>query len=178
MVTATPNGTYAAANTYVPIFTNTLVSAQASVIFSSIPSTYTDLVLVINCAGSTTAVDALLRVGNGSVDTGSNYTATYLYGNGTAAGSYRFTSNTYLYLASYAATTTTFESVFITHLMNYANTTTNKSVLVRANTTSRDAEVGAGLWRSTSAIDTISVIRGSGNFVTGSTFSLYGIKAA
>ena len=164
-------------STYEAIATNTLGSAAASVTFSSISGTYTDLVLVFNGAASGT-VDLLMRVGNGSVDTGSNYSATYLYGSGSVAGSYRYTTQTSLYLDYSAALTTTFESVYLMNLMNYANTTTYKTILVRPNTPSRYVEAGVGLWRSTSAINTIELRPTSGTFATGSTFTLYGIKAA
>jgi hypothetical protein len=167
----------AAGVTYEKIASTTLGSAAASVTFSSIPGTYTDLILVFNGAASGT-VDFLMRVGNGSVDTGSNYSATYLGGSGSVAASSRYTSQTSLYLDASAALTTAFESVYIMNLMNYANITTYKTVLVRNNTVSRWVEAGVGLWRSTSAINTIELKPTSGTFSTGSTFNLYGIAAA
>ena len=62
-------------NTYEPIATNTLGSAASSVTFSSIPSTYTDLIVVMNYANSTGLADVFFRF-NG--DTGSNYSDTIL----------------------------------------------------------------------------------------------------
>ena len=67
-----------ATNTYVALDTQTLGSAAASVTFSSIPQTYTDLVLVIN-GYSINDVDWRFRMGNGSIDSGSNYSGTYMY---------------------------------------------------------------------------------------------------
>ena len=64
--------------------------------------------------------------------------------------------------------------------MNYANTTTYKTVLSRDalnNASDGAVEAFVGLWRSTSAINTIQIKPDSGNFNTG-TFSLYGILAA
>jgi hypothetical protein len=64
--------------------------------------------------------------------------------------------------------------------MNYANTTTYKTVLARSNVTDFRVAAIVGLWRSTSAINTIQLRsdNSSYNFTTGSTFTLYGISAA
>lgn len=162
--------------TYEPINTTTLTTATASVTFSSISSAYTDLVLVVvpaNSAGSTVRMQL-----NG--DTGSNYSNTFLKGNGSSASSTRSSSQTYLTLADDAAPTRTLgESVWISHIMNYSNATTNKTILTRANVASVGVEATVGLWRSTSAITQVSVQQGgSVTFSVGSTFTLYGIKAA
>lgn len=166
----------AAGNTYTPIATNTLSSAAATVTFSSISGAYTDLVLVIvpaNSAGSTVRVQL-----NG--DTGSNYSNTFLKGNGTSATSARSTSQTYLTLGDDAAPTRVLgECVWICNIMNYSNATTNKTVLTRANVASVAVEAVVGLWRSTAAINQVSVQQGGAvTFSTGSTFTLYGILAA
>jgi hypothetical protein len=161
--------------TYEPIATQTLGSAASSVTFSSIPSTYTDLILVcsIKIAASATAYTLL----NFNSDTGTNYSSTMLYGNGSAAGSNQETSTVYMYLAETAFQDSTFSTV-IAQIMNYSNATTNKTVLSRANNSSRGTEASVGLWRSTAAINTILVRTNANNFDTGSTFTLYGIKAA
>lgn len=161
----------ASAATYTPIATQTLGSSASSVTFSSIPSTYTDLVLVANAGISTTG--AILAVFNS--DTGTNYSYTRVYGNGTAATSDRFTNQPAMDLGYFS---TSLGNISITHFMNYSNTSTYKTTLTRWNTTSyTTAEVG--LWRNTSAITTI-VINGSFgyNLIAGSTFTLYGIAAA
>jgi len=64
--------------------------------------------------------------------------------------------------------------------MNYSNTTTYKTWLAReGNGTNGYVSALVGLWRNTNAITQIKVLNtGSGNFATGSTFTLYGIKAA
>jgi len=58
-------------STYTPIATNTLASVSTGVTFSSIPSTYTDLVLVINYRldGTGTGAAGALRFNS---DSGSN----------------------------------------------------------------------------------------------------------
>ena len=158
-----------AGNTYEAIATQTLGSAAASVTFSSISSTYTDLVLIFNGTGSTGGNFTFQFNG----DTGTNYSATILYGDGSSVGSVRVTDQSSMNIGSVGTGFTT----DIINIMNYANSTTNKTALGRF---SRPDEVGAkvGLWRNNSAITSIVVGVSGGNFLTGSTFSLYGIKAA
>ena len=169
----------AAGNTYEAIATQTLGSAAASVTFSSIPGTYTDLVLVVTPASSAQK-DVDIRL-NG--DTGTNYSHTVLSGNGTSAISSRTSSNASAYITYYAATNTTLgNSVFIVNFMNYSNTTTYKTMLARANNASTGVDAAVALWRNTAAITSIQIgpnlQQGTNTWSTGSTFSLYGILAA
>lgn len=158
--------------TYEPIATQTLGSATATVTFSSITGTYTDLILVTN--GHAGADYYTLRVNS---DSGTNYSRTIFYNNAGTAASVRQSNLTEIYGS--IGTSSTNIGGTIHHFFNYANTTTNKSILRRGgsdNTSSPQAEIG--LWRSTSAINAISMTAGSGNFAIGTTFSLYGVKAA
>jgi hypothetical protein len=168
----------AAGNTYVAIATQTLGSATASVTFSSISGSYTDLVLVVS--GQFTATGnqyVAVQVGNGSVDTGNNYSDTQLIGTGTSAISGRDSNLSGVLLATFASTSSSIGTA-IFNLMNYSNTTTYKTILGRGSDTNGWSIAGVGLWRSTSAINTIKVYVTGTTFVTGSTFSLYGIAAA
>tara|TARA_R110000868_G_scaffold118811_1_gene314884 strand:- start:803 stop:1297 length:495 start_codon:yes stop_codon:yes gene_type:complete len=161
--------------TYEPIATTTLGSNAASYTFSSIPGTYTDLVLIVN-GGATSATYSLKMQVNG--DTASNYSDTSMQGNGTTAASNRNTSNTSM--RSEATPTTTLNSVWIANFMNYANTTTNKTVLVRGNNASALVAANVNLWRSTAAITSIKVFFDAtlSNILSGTSLTLYGIKAA
>lgn len=161
--------------TYNCIATTTLSSAQSSVTFSSISGSYTDLVLVVSGTVSTSQQIAL----EFNSDTGSNYSMTALYGDGTSAASARATSTTSMYggLGWFGTSPTT--STTIAHIMNYANTTTFKTVVGRGNLSSSYVHAGVGLWRSTSAITQIKItVNGGYNWNSGCTFSLYGIAAA
>ena len=161
--------------TYTPIATTTLASAAASYTFSSIPSTYTDLVLVATARNTTATYTATIRV-NG--DSGSNYSSTQLYGDGTTAGSNRDTSRTSIdniYAASSADAANFFNTTLV-HIMNYSNATTYKTMLSRSNLGIQIA-ASIGLWRNTAAITSVGIFSAS-NFATGSTFTLYGIQAA
>ncbi len=169
-----------AGNTYEAIFTTTVGSATQYVEFTSIPQTYTDLVLVQSCKDSGTGtVNTNAQVGNGSYDTASNYSWTWLGGSGTTAASGRGSNNTQMYTG--AASTTNF-SVMTLHFMNYSNTTTYKTMLARGSgadfSSGQSVSAWVNLWRSTAAINRIRVNPGSQTWAIGSTFSLYGIKAA
>jgi len=161
-----------AGSTYTPIATQTLGSNTASVTFSSIPSTYTDLVLVF--AG--TNVSGLS--GNGirfNSDSGSNYSSTNLNGDGSSASSFNFPNTNYMR----AGISNNSQSVSIVQIQNYSNTTTNKTVLARGSSGASYVRVDVGMWRNTAAINSILYYVDSGaNFASGSTFTLYGIASA
>jgi hypothetical protein len=163
-------------STYIPIATNTLISASASVTFSNIPATYTDLALVINGGGSAN-INVSMQF-NG--DTASNYSITAVAGDGSAASSTRRTSQTAMRLDENAYTGTTLAaSNLIVSIMNYANTTTFKTVLSRSNNAGVGTSAIVGLWRATpAAINQVVINAIGGNWSIGSSFTLYGIKAA
>jgi hypothetical protein len=163
--------------TYEPIATTTLGSAQSSVTFSSISGSYTDLVLVtsMKAASGYGSFGFLMQLNS---DTGSNYSYTYLLGNGSSASSGRASNTT---KAIIGTTSDANFGTIITQINNYSNTTTYKTMLSRDNAT--DVRTGAwvSLWRSTSAITSILVKvddAASNLILSGSTFTLYGIKAA
>jgi len=163
--------------TYEPIATQTLSSSSIAVTFSSIPQTYTDLILVCQAQG-TNATDTLTLILNS--DTGNNYSITRLYGLGSGtAGSNRYSNQPNMAIADYMPDTTYFSPV-IAQIQNYSNSTTYKTVLSRSNAADNWVAGIVGLWRSTSAITSISIREAGGlvNLKAGSTFTLYGIAAA
>lgn len=163
--------------TYTPIATNTLASAQTTVTFSSIPGTYTDLVVVCSMRTTGANYQPILRF-NG--DSGSNYSSTTVWGNGTSAGSNRHTNQNGIYANPGSGIGTAGDFMpWIINVMNYSNTTTNKTTVARFNNAVSVVNGGVGLWRSTSAITSLSLVAeaGSNDFQSGSTFTLYGIKA-
>jgi hypothetical protein len=166
------------ASTYTPIASITLGADAASATFTSIPQTYTDLVLVC-LTRSTRAANAgdSMRIRFNS-DTGTNYSTTVLQGSADGAESTRFTSATFAYMRIPAATATA--NVFglsIWNIMNYANTTTNKTTLQKSTSVTDQVELDVSLWRNTAAITTIDISANNGNLLLGSTFNLYGIQA-
>lgn len=166
----------AAGNTYTPIATTTLASATSSYVFTSIPTTYTDLILVATLVPGATNFD--FQVGDGSIDTNTNYSSSRLYGNGTSAGSDRQLNNATGVLGNVTNPTTVPIHV-ITQFNNYSNTTTHKPAISRYNVSDNYTFSIAGLWRSTSAINRIQIYSTSAqNIPAGCTFTLYGIQAA
>lgn len=166
----------AAGSTYTPIATTTLGSTSTSVTFNSF-SGYTDLVLVANILYTGAGASPTIRV-NG--DTGSNYSYTIVYGNGSSAASARGSnlSTTYWYYANSPSSTSNTPTPYIINFQNYANTTTYKTILGRFGGASIETAAQVCLWRSTSAITSIDFYLGGTTFASGSTFTLYGITAA
>ena len=162
--------------TYEKIATNTLGSAAATVTFSSISGSYTDLIVVFNGSHST-LTNYFLQFGNGSIDTGSNYSTTVLDGNGSSAASARYSNDTVGIRADYYAAGANNVKQSIFQIQNYSNSTTYKTTLVRSALPAEEVVATVGLWRSTSAINILRFSNSSGNFNTGSTFTIYGIKA-
>lgn len=160
--------------TYEPIATTTLSSAQATATFSSIPATYTDLILVFSGSIDTSGRTIRLRFNS---DSGTNYSDTYVSGDGTTATSSRTTSQASARIS--LGLTSSTQTVITSHIQNYSNSTTYKTLLSRGTSASDSANAIVSLWRSTSAITDIEVrLNSTGNFNSDSTFTLYGIKAA
>jgi hypothetical protein len=158
--------------TYTPIATTTLGSATSSITFSNISGSYTDLVIVLDGAGSS-GLAALNVEYNGDTTVG-NYSYTRLQGNGSAASSARATSDKAIgFLAQDSCTT-------IININNYSNSTTYKTTLTRTNSNySSDGRTAAyvSLWQNTAAITSVKLLS-SINFNSGFVASLYGITAA
>jgi len=161
------------AKTYEPIATTTLGSATNTTTFSSISGSYTDLILVVG-AIATGDLQINCRV-NG--DTGTNYSTTYLAGNGTSAASSRQSNATFMGTDYYFSLTTN-GGATILQFQNYSNSTTYKTMLSRSNAADKGTNATVSLWRNTAAITSITLYTTANNFNTGSTFTLYGIKAA
>jgi hypothetical protein len=166
------------ANTYVNIASQTLGSNSATVTFSSIPATYTDLLFKASVRSSGSAFDDFRLAVNGNTTNGS---FTYLQGNGSAATSgtggpqYIRANNV---VPSSTQTANTFANIEL-YFPNYAGSTNKPvSIFAAGETNSATAYISsvAGLWSQTTAISSLVFNLASGNFVTGSTFYLYGIK--
>lgn len=156
-------------STYTPIATTTLGSATNTVTFSSISGSYTDLILIY--AGTLSADGGFALRFNS--DTGTNYSNTALFGDGSTAGSNRNSNDTSMGLG-YGGTA---QNVTTMQIQNYSNSTTYKTALSR-NNGGGYVSARVGMWRNTAAVTTVAVLTYSGNFATGSTFTLYGVKSA
>jgi hypothetical protein len=166
--------------TYDKIATTTLGSANATITFSSIAATYTDLRLVFNNTGaSATGVGTPTMRFNS--DTASNYSITRIAGQGTVAAATSDASQTVMNLASYTAPQTTVPLLITVDLFSYAGST-NKTCLITYNNDYNgggSVEYAVGLYRSTSAITSISITSaGASTWSTGTIATLYGILKA
>lgn len=165
------------AATYEPIATATATGSQTAILFTGISQAYTDLVIVVQATESG-ADGMVMQVGNGSIDTGNNYSFTVLRSNDSAASSYRVAN----YNGAQIGVVNSTISSMIVHLQNYSNTNTYKTMLTRCSNTTwtnNNVYTSVNLWRSTSAINQIQFTNGSNaNHGAGSTFTIYGIKAA
>jgi microcompartment protein CcmK/EutM len=164
-----------AGSTYFPIATTTLVSSAASYTFSSIPGTYTDLILVAAIKGSTNSYAQMYVNGD---NTGTSYSQTTLTGNGSSASSARNSSAPVNYLAQDNNINSTDFTPYTVNLFNYANTSVNKTWLTRAGSAAFATNATVSLWSNTNAITSITIQLNSGTIATGSTFTLYGILSA
>lgn len=147
----------------------------ASIDFTSIPGTYTDLMVVLSGQASNANTDGNVTF-NGLT---TNLSSRQLYGSGSATGSANNASKILSYALANASTYTanTFSNVTI-YVPNYAGST-NKSVSIDAvvenNATAAFQSLIAGLWASTAAITQVTLKADTGNLVQYSTASLYGI---
>ena len=162
--------------TYEPIATTTITTTTTGITFSSIPATYTDLVLVLSLTTSTEDASVNLRF-NG--DTATNYSYTNIYGRyATSVASERGSSTAQIViLGAYYGTSTTIPTLARVNIFNYAGST-NKTVLSEATGDKNGTgEVGrwVGLWRNTAAITSLTI---QNTVLSGTTMTLYGIKAA
>ena len=163
--------------TYEPISSTTLSSAANSITFSSIPSTYTDLRLVLTVkaeSGSSTYVRLQFNS-----DTGSNYSDTFLdgYGTGIEAGR-NTTATSSLVNANNGGLSSTNPSLIELNVFSYTGSTNKTTLVAASNDFNGSGTVfrSVSLWRNTSAINAVKVFAsGTYNFATGTTATLYGI---
>ena len=156
--------------TYKMIATTTVGSNTSAVTFNSITGTYTDLV-IIAYAISNTGINDIGITFNG--DTGTNYSRTFMRGNGTAVNSGRNTSVN----VGYGMFFSTAGVQGTINIMNYSNTTTNKTFLIRSGQAADSTAAAVDLWRNTAAITSVTLTAMANQIATGSTFTVYGIKA-
>ena len=173
------------ANTYKKIASVTVGSGGASsMAFSSIPATYTDLVVKVSARRSDASEGSLSTRFNS--DSGSNYSSRTLRGTGSAASSSTDSANNLLpfwVIDGTGYTANTFASADI-YIPNYASAN-QKSIsaenVSENNQTTTYMQITAGLWSGTAAITAITLYaneQATGTFAQYSTATLYGIKSS
>lgn len=164
------------------ISSTVLSSAQATVEFTSIPSTYADLNVlcsVRNTTSGNTVSDFWVKF-NGL--TGSIYSRTQLIGNG-ATGASTATTNTSIdnfenMMNGGSSTSSTFSNVDI-YIPSYTVSRNKPHLMFGAmenNATTAYIAVQSNLMSNTAAISSMIFTSGSDNFAIGSSFYLFGIK--
>lgn len=159
------------------IASTTLGANATTVTFSAIPSTYQHLQIRCNSRTTPAGAQDILRFNGVSTNT---YDRHDLYGNGSTVTASGNASSTYI-LCSTGGQDGTQPHVMIVDIHDYNSTTKNKTVRIFAGIDkngSGHVSLLSGLWRSTSAITSLSLSVASDNYLTGSTFALYGIKGA
>ena len=151
--------------TYVPLATYTVPSATASVVFSSIPATYRDLILVVSGSASAGGSFALRF----NSDSGSNYSYLFMSGTGSTFSSGQEPSVT----VAQGGGLSTIQSNTIFQIMDYSATDKHKTMLSRQNRSDSVVRAFAARWFDTAAITTVETVNIT--FNTGTTLSLYGI---
>jgi hypothetical protein len=161
------------AATYKVIETQTLPSTTGSVTFNNIPQTYTDLVMVI-AGTSSSHMDMAWRANN---DTGNNYFGQRWQAT-TSSQSSDSSSNAN---QANASTFGTSQSMCIFQYMSYSSTTLRKTCIQWNSNYSQDIiTLGTCSWNNTAAITRLDFNTPggqSGQYVAGTRFTLYGIKA-
>jgi hypothetical protein len=163
------------------IATVSVTSAVPSIEFTSIPSNFTHLQIrgIARFSGATASDNMRLTFNS---DTSAVYANHLLLGTGSSAVSGNDVGLTYSLISTTpgASTSANIFDAFVLDILDYGNT--NKFKTTR-NLTGYDgngsgyAGFWSGLWRSTSAVTSVKLTSGSGNFVQYSSLALYGVKA-
>ena len=151
---------------------------SASISFTSIPQTYTDLMMVVSCRSNIASALSIMNLylnNNGS----SIYSQRNLDADGSSTGSNSASGQSTMVFpqTGASATSNTFGSASI-YIPNYTNAT-NKSVSIDSvmenNATASYLRLTAGLFASTTTVSQLDILFSGGTIVQYSTASLYGI---
>jgi len=169
--------------TYIQIGSTVTVGSggASSIDFTSIPATYTDLVLKLSArsAASFATTQSITMQFNAST---SGYSSKNLRGNGTAASSVADVYGTdEMYLGEMPATDATASTfgngeIYIPNYAGSNNKSVSTDITTENNATLSWSYLTAALWANSAAITSIKLIPNAGNFVQYSTATLYGIK--
>jgi hypothetical protein len=163
--------------TYDSIATTTLTSSQSTITFSSIPQTYSDLRVVMVSTYSTAGNDSYYRFNS---DGGSNYATTCLNGEGGTVETLR-SNSTFIYWSLWQSyTSSTLPMLLTADIFGYTGSTFKHALNTSSSSfgTNGNVSTTVGVWRNTAAVTSITMLQGGGDFVAGTTATLYGILRA
>lgn len=158
--------------TYIKIATADASGSSSSLTFTSIPSTYTDLVVKLSGRTNAGSVTEAVNVYFNS-DTGANYSYKRLLGSGSAASS----DTGGVFTNGNTTTSNSFGSLEI-YIPNYTGSTQKSmsvDIVTETNATTIYAALVAGLWTGSAAINSVTLTI-AGTFLTYSSATLYGIS--
>jgi hypothetical protein len=164
------------------IATATGTGSSATITFSSIPSTYKHLQIRVigRTPDALTTSTAFMRFNS---DTGTNYAAHWLYGDGSSASATGSATRSNVWVQLYypgSSYNSNIHATSIIDIHDYASTTKNKTVRtfngVDVNASGGYVNLVSGLWMNTNAVSSITIDFNGQNISTTSVFSLYGIK--
>ena len=171
------------ATTYQAIASQVLASTAASVTFSSIPGTYTDLFLKMSARGDNAAFsNTVLVYYNSTSGTAGSYTN--LYASSGSVGSNSSSGTAYISPGSVDGSTSTANTFGIAevYIPNYATAVAHSATMVATvennSNTVYYLDIAAGLQTAASAITSLIITANGSNFVAGSRFDLYGLLHA
>jgi hypothetical protein len=150
----------------------------ATMDFTSIPATYTDLVIKLSgrSARSAQQADNLFITFN---STTSGYTMRALSGNGAAASSISYSSRYASFAVDAAGSTANTFSNHEIYIPNYTSAnykSYSADSVSENNATAAQSDLVAGLWSNTAAITSISLLPEVSTWVQYTTATLYGIS--
>ena len=168
--------------TYTLIASSTLGSSAATVNFSNIPNTFTDLIAKFSVRATDASDWMIVKLNNITTTT---YSETWLRGTGSAASSARQDFTNYyggngndllINLSGSTSNTFTNGEMYIPSYTANANKSTSFFMATENNATAANMTALAGIWRNTAVINQIEFDTAGTSFTAGSSFFLYGIK--
>ena len=150
----------------------------SSITFSSIPATYDDLQVVFSLRNTGTS-NVVTRL-QFNADTASNYSSRLLYGTGSSAASFAETRDSF-YIGNHPASSNTgntfgSQAIYIPNYRSGVAKSVSADTVEENNATASWQQISAHLWTGTAAITSMRIYPDSGNWVEGSSASLYGIR--
>lgn len=158
--------------TYDLITSNTLTSNTTTVSFTSLPTSYVDLRLVIEGQATASSYYAFMRFNN---DSSSTYRAVWIYADSSGRGSSGAGDNKFQIGAQGSYWDNNSNSLAVIDILDYRGSTKNRSMLCRFNKAGTYVDLMAGQLYNTSTVTSIQVTMNVGQFASGTTMNLYGI---
>lgn len=162
------------------IYTVNVVATSPTVTFNNIPQNYTDILVKVSARSNVSAANSEMYITHNN-DLSSNYSTTWLTGNGSTISSSRGSNNgavVTIQINGSTSTANTFGSMDV-YMPNYTSNQFKQSVVdgvIENNTTANDSRAIAYLYRSNAPITSVTFTAVGGGFVTNSSFTLYGIS--